>query len=66
MKGFIEVIAGRRHLINVRHIEEVIEGGDGSCTIYIAFNPPNTYEQDNLEVNQSYDEIVALIKEAMT
>lgn len=68
MKGFIEVRNefSNRTLINIKHIEEVREHVvDGTCTIYLAFNVPHASEQDHYEVRNSYDEIVALIKEAM-
>ena len=68
MKGFIEIIdnkGGRRKLVNVRHIEEIWENDEESCTIYKAFNFPNAIEADHYNVRKSYDEIVALIKEAM-
>ena len=68
MKGFIEIKpagGGNRRLINIRHIEEVIENADGACTIYFAFNAPDAYEQDNIDTNNSFDEIVAFIREAV-
>lgn len=67
MRGFIEVRGhyGYRKLLNVSHIEEVREQYDGNCTIYMAFNCPGSTEQDYFEVNQSYDEIVALIEKAV-
>lgn len=67
MKGFIEIThksCGARRLINIRHIEEVIENADGACTIYMAFNVPNAIEQDYIDTDKSFDEIVELIKEA--
>lgn len=67
MKGFIEIVDkdGIKHLLNVRYIEEVREQDVGCGTIYFAFNFPNAIEQDYFYVSQSYDEIVALIKEAV-
>lgn len=61
MKGFIEVtdIDGRQHLINVRHIEEVIDD-----TIYIAFQGNNNFEQDAVECQEDYEKIKAKIEEA--
>lgn len=44
MKGFIEVKGQKdnvKRLINVRHIEEVENN-----SIYIAFNSPNSIQQD--------------------
>jgi hypothetical protein len=66
MKGFIEIKTKDkyRRLINVNFIEEVCERDGGACSVYMAFNSPMAYEQDYFEVIQSYDEIVALIKEA--
>lgn len=66
MKGFIEIVGkdGKKRLLNVRYIEEVCEIGEHHCDIYLAFNCPNATDQDYYQVRQSYDEIVALIKEA--
>lgn len=68
MKGFIEIVdkVGKRRCLNVRHIEEVCEVGEHHCNIYMAFNCPDAYEQDYFQVRKSYDEIVALIREAMS
>ena len=57
MKQFIEIKYkdGKRTLLNINYIEQVIEHGDGSCTIYIAFNCPNAIEQDFIDVNMTYD-----------
>lgn len=65
--GFIAIVGkdGKRRLLNVRHIEEVCEIGEHHCDIYMAFNCPNATDQDYFQVRQSYDEIVALIKEAV-
>lgn len=68
MKGFIEIVDrndGRRKLVNVRHIEDVWEDDEECCTIYMAFNVLNAIEADHYKVRKSYDEIVALIEEAM-
>ena len=67
MNGFIEITpagGGNRRLINIRHIEEVIENADGACTIYMAFNVPDAIEQDYIDTNNSFDEIVEMIKGA--
>lgn len=65
MKGFIEFeYKGGRHLLNVSHIEEVIECQD-SCYIYIAFNSPNAIEQDHYVLRKSYDEVTDDIARAM-
>ena len=65
MNGFIELIAesgGYRRLINIRHIEKVMECEDGSCIIYFA-NAPDGIEQDYIKTSQSYDEIKSKIWE---
>lgn len=66
MKGFIEVIDknGRKHLINVRYIEEVYSDDKDDCYIYLAFNCPGAVEQDYIFVYKPYDEIKRLIEEA--
>ena len=37
MKNFIEVCDGngKKHLINIRHIEEIAEKNENSCFIYL-------------------------------
>ena len=68
MKGFIEIRNeyGNRLLINVRYIEEVREHAfNDTCTIYLAFITADAIDQDHYETKQPYDEIIALIKEAM-
>lgn len=67
MKGFIEIKArerGLRRLVNIRHIEEVWEEREGSCTIYLAFICPDAADQDYIETCQSYEEIVEMIRRA--
>lgn len=66
MKGFIEIetTTGQRRIINIRLIEEVIENRVGTCTIYMAFNVPNATEQDYIDTENSFDEIVELIEGA--
>jgi hypothetical protein len=67
MNGFIEIVGSdqKRRLINVRHIEEVVELDENSCSIYMAFNTPDAYEQDYFKVKKPYSEIVALIEKAV-
>jgi uncharacterized protein YlzI (FlbEa/FlbD family) len=68
MSGFIEVICsdGRKRLLNIRHIEEVVENAtkDG-CFIFMAFNCPDAIEQDYFEVKESYDAIIQKISDAV-
>ena len=67
MSGFIEVTRknGHRRLINIRHIEEVMETSNKNiCSIYMAFNIPNAIEQDYIEVAESYDAIIEKIADA--
>ena len=70
MKGFIEVHQNevKRVLLNVKHIETVIYDGvplDNSCTIYLAFNVPDAYEQDYIIPDETYEEVLRKIEEAM-
>ena len=62
--SFMEVVDSqdKRHLINIRHIEEIAEIDDKSCYIYLAFNCPNANEQDYYLINEPYEVIKALIK----
>lgn len=63
MKGFIEVEGQKgniKRLINVRHIEEVANN-----SIYIAFNSPNSIQQDYVRCKETYEEIKEKIKEAV-
>lgn len=65
MRRFIEIIDSnkKRRFLNIKHIEEVAESDKDSCYIYMAFNCPNSNEQDYFLVNRSYDEIIAMIYE---
>ena len=67
MRGFIEILNrnDKLVLINVNHIEEVVEYDKDSCNIYLAFNSPNSYEQDYYHIKESYDAIKSKIEEAM-
>lgn len=62
MKGFIEVTneRGTKHLINIRHIEEVM-----NSTIYLDVVNPGCDEQDRIVCEESYKEIKAKIAEAV-
>lgn len=68
MSGFIEIIDKNknRRLLNVKHIEEIAETTtkDG-CYIYLAFNTPNSTDQDYFEVSESYEDIKNKISEAV-
>ena len=65
MVKFIEVenSSGKRCLINVNLIEEVIEDNEENCTIYIAFCVPGAITQDAYRLNMPYDKVVSMIKE---
>ena len=66
MKGFIEVHnSNGTHLLNVKHIEEVLGDNDGRCTIYLAFCVPGAVDQDYIIPDVSYDEVKQMIKEAI-
>lgn len=63
MKGFIEVEMQKdneKRLINIRHIEEVADN-----YIYLAFNSPNSIEQDYVQCKETYEEIKLKIQNAM-
>ena len=62
MKGFIDVTdeRGTKHLINIRHIEEVM-----NSTIYLDVVNPHCDEQDHIFCVESYEEIKAKISEAV-
>lgn len=67
MRGFIQILNcnDKLVLINVNHIEEVVESNKDSCNIYLAFNSPNSESQDYYCVNESYYSIKSKIEEAM-
>lgn len=59
MEQFIEVhIKEGKRLINLRWVEEIRENKDGRATIYFAFNCPNSIDQDYMNVDESYNEIL--------
>ncbi len=62
MRGFIQIKSkeGKWRCINIKYIEEVIETEKG-CTIYLAFNCPSATEQDYIETDKSYDEVVTML-----
>lgn len=62
MKGFIEITAkdGRKRLLNINRIEEVI-----NSTIYLDVINPDAVEQDHVKCEESYEEIKAKIAEAV-
>lgn len=67
MTNFIEIEQpyGTRHLVNVNYIEEVVDCGNGQCVIYLVFNAPDAYEQDSIQLDIPYDEVVSMIKGAL-
>lgn len=64
MSKFIELCDknGKRHYMNINYIEEVAECENGGCVIFFAFNCPNATEQDYIEVQKEYDEVVLMIR----
>ena len=63
MKGFIEVVDERnkRHLINIMHIEEIVECDENKCFIYLdVVNSGET--QDYYVIHEPYDAIKMLIE----
>ena len=61
MKNFIEVTDERskKHLINIRHIEEVVECDDNRCFVYLDVVSGET--QDYYTINKPYETIKLLI-----
>lgn len=62
MKNFIEVIDrnGKRHLINIRHIEEIAECNENECFIY--FDVACGESVDSYRINEPYEVIKKLIE----
>ena len=63
MSKFVEVTdgKGKRHLINIRHIEEIAEKDDNSCFIYL--DVVNNCETQNYYViHEPYEVIKKLIE----
>lgn len=62
MKNFIEVIDrnGKRHLINIRHIEEITEKNEDSCFIYLGV-VNNGETQNYYVIDEPYEVIKKLI-----
>ena len=57
MSRFIKVHRkGRPHLINLDWVEEIREN-----RIYFAFNVPNAVEQDYLEVDETFEQLLKMI-----
>ena len=63
MKNFIEVTDGneKKHLINIRHIEEIAESGENRCFIYLDV-VNNGETQDYYVINEPYEVIRKLIE----
>ena len=62
MKNFIEVIDRneKRHLINIRHIEEIAECNENECLIY--FDVACGESVDSYRINEPYEVIKKLIE----
>ena len=62
MEQFIEVHTkeGKR-LINLRWVEVILKEPDGCATICFAFNEPGSINQDYIETDESYSEILSKI-----
>lgn len=71
MKGFIEVTLSfngiSKFLINVNNIESVVRCDNGCATIYsnVVESNGNSVEQINYTTQNTYEEIKAMIEEAM-
>ena len=62
MRNFIEVTDryGKRHLINIRHIEEIVECNENECLIY--FDVACGESVDSYRINEPYEVIKKLIE----
>ena len=62
MKNFIEITDrnGKRHLINIRHIEEITECNENECLIY--FDVACGDSVDSYRINEPYEVIKKLIE----
>lgn len=71
MKGFIEVTLSfngiSKFLINVNNIESVVRCNNGCATIYsnIVESNGDSVEQVNYTTQNTYEEVRAMIEEAM-
>ena len=65
MSNFIEVVDGnkKRHLINIQHIEEIVEVKEKECFIYLNVVCDNS--QDRYAIKESYDVLKKLIEERL-
>ena len=59
--GFTDV-NGKKRIVNVDYIEEIIEIDENSCCIYMAFNCPNAIEQDYFIIKKPYKEMFNVLK----
>lgn len=60
---FIEVHEkGLKRLINLDWISEIRESEEGIVTIYFAFTSPGYFDQDHIIVDESYDQLLYIIR----
>lgn len=63
MAKFIQVhVNGQAHFINLDWIEGIRADEHNSAMIYFAFNNPNCLEQDSYVVDETYDDLVYMIR----
>lgn len=63
MAKFIQVhVGGQARLVNLDWIEDIWEGENNSAIIYFAFNIPDCSEQGSYEVDETYDDLVYMIR----
>ena len=62
MRNFIEVTDrnGKRHLINIRHIEEIAEINENECMIY--FDVACGDSVDSYRINEPYETMKLLLE----
>ena len=69
MKGFIEVHCDKDeiHLLNVKHVKDVLKYNHKNCTIYLSFNYPGMIspQQNFITPRETYEEVKRMIEEAM-
>lgn len=63
MKNFIEVTDsnGNRHLINIQHIEEIVEKSEDSCFVYLDV-VNNGETQDYYVISEPFEVMKKLIE----
>lgn len=63
MCKFIELplVGGDMVCINADYIEEVRKIDEETCIVYMAFNLPDAFDQDNYKINMSYEKVASIL-----